>query len=69
LGNFSRPLKLATFRPAEAVSLDGATGKLRINGTDFRKRCRVAFHGEIAEAALGGLAGAWVRIWAGPIWP
>ena len=69
LGNFAGKPKLAAFRPPEAVSLDRPTGKLRVNGTDFRKRRGLAFHGEIAQAAMGSRRKRGVRIWAGPAWP
>ena len=59
LGNFSGELKLAAFRPAQAVSLDRAPGKFLINGTHLLKNCRVAFHGELAGDGPPGGGGDW----------
>ena len=58
LGNFSGELKLAAFRPAQAVSLNRTLSKLRVHGTHFREKCRVAFHEELAEASPPGGGGA-----------
>ena len=68
LGNFSGELKLAAFRSPQAVSLDRALGKLRINGTHLREECRMAFHGELAGGGPPGEEKMGVRTWAGPAW-
>ena len=69
LGNFSGELKLAAFRPTQAVSVDGVLGKLRINGTHLRKECLMAFYDELAGAGPPRMEELGVRTWVGPAWP